>query len=167
MWTSWSNGENASYAEDGFRRFIDGLTVAPITLVQQRDAASGDCRLVARLAVSNSADDAAQLVFHEGAKASYFLLESPGLVHERVPVRVTGLKACAPEAGRSCRSVTYLYPGQRLFFYLESALAENCERPREASLRVRLGLRFDASARFREPDLEFNRLPVTGDWNAM
>jgi hypothetical protein len=167
IWTSWSSGESTPYAEAEGKRFVDGLTVALITLAQQKDEEQrgGACRLVARLAVSNSAAGTAQLVFHDGADASYFLLHSSGLGFEQLSVRVTGLKACAG-TGR-CTGVTYLYPGRTLSFYLQSALARDCERAREASLRIRLGLRFDDADRFKEPDLEFNQLPVTGDWHEM
>jgi hypothetical protein len=163
-----SNGELTTYARDGYKQTVDGLTVAPTQLVQQKYALHGECRLVTTLAITNGAATSAAVVFNADPELSYYLVFDPGIPPRPLPVRVSGIKTCPPgRPATSCGGkATHIHPGQPLLFYVQSEAGTACDEVEKASLRIRLGLRFTKYGHFKQADLQFDDMSVLqGDWN--
>ncbi|NBC87969.1 MAG: hypothetical protein GVX90_00445 [Alphaproteobacteria bacterium] len=153
---------------------IGRVKAAVLSGGQQKDAGadgSGRYTYYARVGLANGARADAEVAVSGGDEDSYFLAGDPGRLPVPVPVKVTGVRACDPAAGPAvaCRRGSPLFAGQTKTFYIQTETPVAAAEADTASLRLRVGVRFNIrpDEDFTWVDMEYNDLPLDQSWGEL
>jgi hypothetical protein len=166
-----AQGRDLAVYRKGMIYSIGRVKAAVMSGGQQKDTvADGTERYIyyAKIGLANGARADAEVAVSRGEDESYFLAGDPGRLPVPVPLKVTGVRSCDPGASPAlpCRRGSPLFSGQTKTFYIQSTTPVAAAEADTATLRLRLGVRFNIrpDEDFTWVDMEYDDLPLGESW---